>query len=147
MKTTYSLNRLLVILASAGFCFLTIDNLIEHFPVLVKEPLSFIPVGFGIIALFFGIAASVSWKNAWIHRFQIILLAAFVISAAGLYFHIVESDDEEAVVSGQVTQEREVPRPPLAPLSFGAVASVGLLGTLRRWPAEIQAPVSSDQPS
>ena len=136
MFARYSLNRLLVLLATAGYLFLTADTVIEHWPVFSREPMSFVPVGFGGIAFLAGIWTILRWDETWIQRLHVIFFAAFVISGLGMYLHI-ENDDDPGSSSAARLDEREKPKPLLAPLAFGAVAVVGLLGTSRRWPAEV----------
>ncbi len=136
MIARITLNRLLVVTATAGFAFLTADSLIEHWPVLSKEPMSFIPALFSVLVVVIGCITVMRWTEPWIQRLQIILYAAFIIVALGVYFH-VEEDDDENTQAGTVRAEKEQPRPLLAPAAFGAVAVVGLLGTARKWHAEV----------
>ena len=138
MMKSYSLNRLLVLFATLGFLFLMIDSTIEHWGILKQELMAFIPILFSALGLVMGGITVLNWKEQWIHRFHIFLLAAIVVAGAGLYFHIWEDEDEEQMTDEQREHEKkEKEKPLLAPLSFAGLAAVGLLGTARKWHAEV----------
>jgi hypothetical protein len=138
MFKNYSLNRLLTLFATAGFLFLMTDSIIEHWSVFSQEIMCFIPVVFSAIGLVAGIVTVRQWKDQWIRRFHVLLMATFVISAAGLYFHIMEEeDDEQLTVEQREHEKNEKEKPLLAPLSFAGLAAMGLLGTTRKWQAEV----------
>jgi hypothetical protein len=138
MFKNYSLNRLLALVVTVGFAFLTADTTIEHWSILKKDIPSFIPIIFSAIAFIIGVFTVVKWNKKWIRSFQIILLISFAVAIGGVYFHVAE-DDDEAEEHGQVVQQKEgKDKPPLAPLSFGGLAVVGLLGTARKWHGEVE---------
>jgi hypothetical protein len=138
MFKNYSLNRLLVLFTTTGFLFLVADSIIEHWSAFSQEIMCFIPVVFSAIGLVVGILTVREWKEPWIRRFHLLLLATFVVSAAGLYFHIMEEEDDEQLTAEQREHEKtEEEKPLLAPLSFAGLAAVGLLGTSRKWQADI----------
>jgi hypothetical protein len=93
MFKEYSLNRLLALFTTAGFLFLLTDSIIEHWSAFSQEIMCFIPVVFSAFGLIIGILAVRQWNGQWIRRFHVLLLATFVISAAGLYFHIEEEEE------------------------------------------------------
>ena len=138
MFKNYTLNRLLVLVAAVSFAFLLADTIIEHRDILSKELLAYIPVVFSLIGMLVGIGAVTQWNARWIRWFQIFLFASFIVAAAGVYLHIGDDDDREKQTT-QVTaqQEKEKDKPLLAPLAFGGIAVVGLLGTSRKWHAEV----------
>ncbi len=137
MLKSYSLNRLLVLLTTLGFFFLMIDSIIEHWPVIMEELMTLVPILFSALGLILGAVTVMRWKDPWIRRLQIFLLAGFVVAAGGLYFHIWEDEDEETMTAEERAHEmKEKDKPPLAPLSFAGLATVGLLGTARKWQAE-----------
>ena len=134
----YTLNRLLVLLTTAGFLFLTVDSTIEHWAILRQEIMAFIPIVFSALALAAGIVTVVKWKDAWIRRFHVVLLASIVVAGTGMYFHIVEEEDDVQLTAEQREHEKkEKDKPLLAPLAFAGLAAVGLLGTSRKWQAEV----------
>ncbi|HUL44517.1 MAG TPA: hypothetical protein VLY03_09185 [Bacteroidota bacterium] len=134
----YSLNRLLVLTASAGFGFLLLDTTIEHWSILTKDVIACVPLAFCLIATIVGILTFILWKEKWIRALQILLLASFLVAGTGVYFHIHEDDDEKVTTETQAaTKEKEKDKPLLAPLAFGGVAVVGLMGTARKWKSEV----------
>lgn len=138
MLKTYSLNRLLALFTAAGFLFLLTDSIIEHWSAFSQEIMCFVPVVFSAIGLVVAIRAVWQWKDPWIRRFHVLLLATFVISPAGLYFHIIEEEDDEQLTAEQREHEKnEKEKPLLAPLSFAGLAAFGLLGTARKRQAEV----------
>jgi hypothetical protein len=137
MLKNYSLNRMLVLVATAGFAFLLADNIIEHWSVFKEEVSSFIPVVFSAIGLIIGLVTVLKWKEKFIKVFQIVLLASIVVALAGMYFHIKEDDDEDQPKEQVVTPKEEKDKPVLAPLAYAGLAIVGLLGTSRKWHAEV----------
>jgi hypothetical protein len=138
MFKNYSLNRLLVLFTTIGFLFLMVDSIIEHWSAFSQEIMCFIPVAFGAIGLVVGTLTVRQWKDQWIRRFHILLFTTFVVSAAGLYFHIIEEEDDEQLTAEQREHEKtEKEKPLLAPLTFAGLAAVGLIGTSRKWQAEV----------
>jgi len=138
MFKNYSLNRLLALFTTAGFLFLMADSIIEHWSAFSQEIMCFIPVVFSAIGVVMGIMVVRQWKQVWIRRFHVLLLATFAVSAAGLYFHIMEEEDDEQLTAEQREHEKtEKEKPLLAPLTFAGLAAVGLIGTSRKWQAEV----------
>jgi glucan phosphoethanolaminetransferase (alkaline phosphatase superfamily) len=139
MLKNFSLNRLLVFVVVLSFAFLMIDSFLEHKSVLTKEFMSFIPIVFSFIGLIIALIAALVWKERWIRLLHVFLMTGFLIAVAGVYFHVIEDDDEEKVVTTESREpaQEEKEKPPLAPLAFGGVALIGLLGTSRKWHAEV----------
>lgn len=138
MFTQYSLNRILVFVVAAGFAFLLADTTIEHWSVLQQEYTAFIPVVFSVVALVIAAGAFLKWTTAWIRALRVFLFASCIVAAAGLYFHIAEEEDDENLTQEQqLHEEKEKDKPLLAPLTFGGLGIVGLLGTERKWHAEV----------
>ena len=135
MLKNYSINRLLILLVGIGFAFLTVDSLLEHRDILMKEPMSFVPVVFSAFGAIVGILTTLAWNDQWIRTFQKFLLVSFLVAALGLYFHIKEDDDKET--STQKTEQEQREKPLIAPLAFAGIAVFGLVGTKRKWPAEV----------
>ncbi len=135
MLKNYSINRLLVLLVGSGYAVLTIDSIFEHWAILTKESWAFVPVVFSGIGTIIGLLAGILWRAKWIGAFQILLLTSFFVAAAGLYFHILEDEFEDK--NAQNTEQEEKEKPPLAPLAFAGIAAFGLVGTVRKWQAEI----------
>lgn len=92
-----------------------------------------------IVAILFGIIALINWKDRFLKIFHILLLASFLVASGGIYFHLKEEDDEISLtIEEQLYKENEKDKPILAPLTFGGLALVGLLGTSRKWKAEVK---------
>jgi hypothetical protein len=138
MLKNYSLNRLLTLVVTAGFAFLTADNTIEHWSILKEDLPSFIPIIFSFVAFIIGVFTVVKWNRSWIRSFQIILIASCVVALAGIYYHVVEGEDEEDQQEKVVQPTEKKDKPPLAPLAYGGLAVVGLLGTARKWHGEVE---------
>lgn len=140
MFKQFTLNRLLVLTATAGFAFLLADTIIEHFDIFNKEIMSFIPPVFSLIGLIAGLITVYKWKPGLIHFMHILFFVSFIVAAAGFYYHIEEDDEDEKItLQQQNNEENEKDKPLLAPFAFGGVALVGLLGTYRKWNAEIKS--------
>lgn len=137
MFKNYSLNRLLVLLTTVGFLFLVIDSLIEHWTILIQDWPAFIPVLFSALGVVAGVITIRSWNDRWIRRMHLLLYATMVVACLGLYYHIIEEEDDEQLTAEQREHEaKERNKPLLAPLSFAGLAAMGLLGTSRKWQAE-----------
>lgn len=134
----YSLNRLLVILTTLGFLFLMVDSTLEHWAVLRQEFMCYVPIVFSALGLGVGIVTVLNWKDKWIRRFHALLLASVIVAGTGVYFHVLEEEDDEQLTLEQREHEKkEKEKPLLAPLAFAGLATVGLLGTSRKWKAEV----------
>jgi hypothetical protein len=129
----FSLNRLIVVFVAGGFFFLIADSILEHWNILEQELWAYIPIVFSLLGFVISAIAVILWKERVIRFLQITLFVAFIISAAGLYFHIIEEDDEEITTEQLEHEQKEKDKPLLAPLSFGGLAMIGLLGTSRKW--------------
>ncbi len=138
MFKNFTLNRILVFTASAGFAFLLADTIIEHLDIFNKEIMAFVPPVFSVIGLIAGLITVYKWKPGVIRFMHILFFVSFIVAAAGFYYHIEEDDDEENITTEQqINEEKEADKPLLAPLAFGGIAVVGLLGTYSKWNAEV----------
>ena len=133
-----TLNRILVAVAVAGFVFLFADSIIEHWDILKKEPMSLVPVITSVIGILITLVTFIAWKNRWIKILQTFLFVVLCVGAAGVYFHISDSDEDEKTEAVKEPKHEEKEKPLLAPLAFAGVAVVGLLGTARKWEAEVK---------
>lgn len=139
MFKNYTLNRMLVLIATCGFGFLFADTIIEHLDIFKQEILAYVPVIFSFIGLVIGIVAVYKWKQSFIKLIQYFFLLSFLLAGWGFYLHVAEESEEELKsVEVQQHEANEKEKPILAPLSFGGIAVVGLLGTSRKWKAEVQ---------
>ena len=139
MLKQYSLNRLLVLVAAIGFAFLLADTTIEHWPIFKQELMAFIPLIFSIAGMVLGALTVTIWKEKLIHWFQILLFVSIVVGAAGVYFHMEPFEEETNLTAEEIEHEaNEKDKPLLAPLSFAGLAVIGLLGTMRKWEAEVK---------
>ncbi len=135
MFKTFSINRLIALLVGAGFLFLTIECIVEHRDILIKEPTSLIPIAFSALGFIISALAVWQWKESRIRLLHLTLFATFLVAGAGVYFHVGEDKDEEQ--TEQNSKEKEKDKPLMAPLAFAGLAAFGLLGTSRKWPAEV----------
>jgi uncharacterized membrane protein YfcA len=137
MIKKYSLNRLLVLITTIGFAFLLLDTTMEHWSTFEVEIMVFIPLVFSMIGIVLGIILVITWKEKLLRWFQILLFASFIVAGAGLYFHI-EEEEINLTAEERQHEENEKDKPLLAPLSFAGLAVIGLLGTMRKWEAEVK---------
>jgi len=134
-----TLNKLLVLVTSIGFSFLLLDTTIEHWKTFKQEIMTFIPLIFSLVGLLLGIIVVISWKEKLIYWFQIMLFVSIIVSVAGIYFHIEPFEEETNMTAEEIEHEaNEKDKPLLAPLSFTGIAVIGLLGTMRKWQAEVK---------
>jgi hypothetical protein len=139
MFKEFTLNRLLVLITTIGFAFLLADTTIEHWPIFNQELMAFIPLIFSIVGILLGIFTMVKWKEKLIYWFQVLLLVSTIVGAAGLYFHIEPFEEETNLTADEIEHEaNEKEKPLFAPLSFAGLAVIGLLGTMRKWEAEVK---------
>ncbi len=137
MFMKYTLNRLLVLTASAGFAFLLADTIIEHLGTFNQEIMTYIPPIFSLIGVIIGLIAVYKWKSGIIRVMHMFLFLSFIVAAAGFYLHVAEEkDDDNLTMEQRLHEENEKDKPLLAPLAFGGVAVVGLLGTSRKLESE-----------
>jgi hypothetical protein len=137
MLKDFSLNRMLVLFTAIGFFFFTIDSLLEHWEILGQDLPAIIPVAFSAFGAIIAGIAAFRWTAQWQRWLQLLFVASFLVSAAGLYFHVAEEDEEElGSAEKREHEEKEKDKPLLAPLSFAGLAALGLLGTSKRWRAE-----------
>ena len=142
MLRHYSLNRMVVLCVTAGFAFLLADTFLEHRDILSREAWGYIPVIFSALALVVGIVTVARWKDSVIRLMHFVLIASVAVGLVGTYFHLREEDDDEDKKPSATQQkggdeEKEKEKSPLAPLSFAGLAAIGLLGTSRKWTAEV----------
>ena len=135
----YSLNRLLALIAATGFAFLFADTLLEHWDILRQEPMAWISVIFSAVGCGVGAIAVLRWTDRSVRLLHLTLLASLLVGIAGFYFHIGGDEDaERRTAAGQEHESNEKPKPLLAPFAFDGLAVIGLLGTARKWPAEVK---------
>ncbi len=138
MLKNYSLNRLLALLTTLGFLFLMVDSILEHWSIFTQDLPAFIPLVISAAGLVIGMIAVREWEEKWIRRFHVFLFVSVLAGGTGMYFHTAEEEDgERLTVEQREHEEKEKEKPLLAPLSFAGLAAVGLLGTSRKWPAEV----------
>ena len=138
MVRTLSINRLIVIACAAGFLFLAVDTLLEHIESFGPEPLSWVPVAFSVLGFAVVAVAALRWGERWVRLAHWCFLLALAVGALGLVLHVAdrfESEEELVAEHGAAAKEHKPP-PVLPPLSFCGLGVIGLIGTLRRWPAE-----------
>jgi glucan phosphoethanolaminetransferase (alkaline phosphatase superfamily) len=130
---------MLVLVATCGFGFLFADTIIEHFAIFKQEILVYVPIVFSFIGLVIGIITVYNWKKSSLKPMQYFFFISFLVAGWGFYLHIVEESEEELQsIEAQQHEANEKEKPILAPLSFGGIAVIGLLGTSRKWKAEVE---------
>jgi hypothetical protein len=138
MLKKYSLNRLLVLFTTVGFAFLLLDTTIEHWDLLKEEIMVYIPLVFSLIGLVISSIAFFVWKDKIIRYLQIFLFISFLVAGTGVYFHVTEEEDEiNLTIEEREHEEKEKDKPLMAPIAFAGLAVVSLLGTMRKWDAEV----------
>lgn len=139
MFNKFSLNRLIVLITTLGFTFLLLDTTIEHWSMFNQELMVFIPLLFCVVVIVLGVFTIKLWKEKLIRWFQILFFASIIVGVAGLYFHIELFEEETNLSAEEIEHEaNEKDKPLLAPLSFAGIAVIGLLGTMRKWEAEVK---------
>jgi glucan phosphoethanolaminetransferase (alkaline phosphatase superfamily) len=139
MLKQFSLNKLLILVTTFGFTFLLLDTIIEHWPIFEQELIAFVPLVFSFAGIVLGVFTVVMWKEKLIYWFQILLVISILVGVAGLYFHVEPFEEETNLTAEEIEHEaNEKEKPLLAPLSFAGIAVIGLLGTLRKWEAEVK---------
>ena len=139
MFKQYTLNKLLVLATTFGFAFLLLDTTIEHWKTFEQEIMTFVALISSFAGLVLGIAVVLTWKENLIRRFQIFLFISIIVGVGGLYFHIEPFEEETNLTTEEIEHEaNEKEKPILAPLSFAGLAVFGLLGTIRKWEAEVK---------
>jgi hypothetical protein len=138
MLKDYSLNRILVLLVTVGFVFLTVDSTIEHWDILLKDAVSWIPLIFGIAGAVAGFVTVMSWEEKWIRTFHITLIVSILVGGTGFFFHVREDEDELKEGTRTEQEQKEKDKPLLAPFAFAGLAAFGLAGTARKWQSEIK---------
>jgi hypothetical protein len=136
MFKNYSLNRLLVLTATAGFAFLLADTVIEHWSILKEDIPSYIPIVFSVVAFLVSLMTFMRWSDNWLRLFRVTLFASMVIAVAGVYFHVAKDDDEDEGKQQVVQPKDDKDKPLLAPFAFGGMAIIGLLGASKSLRAE-----------
>jgi hypothetical protein len=156
----FTINRIIVFLVAGGFGFLFIETLMEHTGILEAHPQVYIPIIFSAIGFALAVATAVIWKEPLIKILHVYLFASLLVSFGGLYFHNEDRLEGEEPRSGELSAgvnaetryrqkngEAELhikPRgrkklpPMLAPLAFAGLTTMGLVGTLRKWGAEVR---------
>lgn len=148
-----SLNRLIAFLVAGGFLFLFVETRIEHHDVLTEEFIAYVPILFSIIGFVLALFAAFQWQEKWIRVLHVYMFLALVTGLGGIFFHnqdrifgeekttatAQQIEAEEVEEAGEPEEEEESEPPLLAPLAFTGLGIVGLLGTYRRWRAELIA--------
>jgi hypothetical protein len=140
MMSKFSINRLIALFVASGFFFLAVDSTLEHWEIFKEEWFAFVPVLYSVLGMGVGVAAVVKWDESWIRKLHLYLTVSFVVGVAGLYFHsesLFENEDEMNAEERE-HEEKEKPAPILAPLAFAGLGAVGMIGTSRKWPAELK---------
>jgi hypothetical protein len=127
---TWTLNKVLVLVLSAGFALLVVDLRYEHVGAVRHYWQAWIPIVYSGVMVVLGAAGLAGWERGGRQALLIAFANAFLVGGLGFWLH-----NNGDVVSGVLTvlsawtaplHHEDVP-PPLAPLSF---AGLGLLGTL-----------------
>jgi hypothetical protein len=146
-----TLNRLLCAFLASGLLFLLVEVWIEHYEKLREEPFTWIPLVAGLIGLPLCTVTAWRWSPALIRATQAFCLALLLVGVGGVFFHNEErfegveigltdrawADGDDEGRGGIRGERGEKEPPPLAPFSFAGMGVLGLLATLRRWPAEV----------
>lgn len=148
---SFSINRLIAFLVAGGFLFLLIETRIEHDEVLGEKLAAYVPLVFSAIGFVLALLAALKWQEKWIRILHVYLFFALAVGLGGIYFHnedrlqgkngvaseVKEESEESEENEKRKESEAEKTPPILAPIAFAGLGAVGLLGTYRRWNAEV----------
>ncbi|MBF8248844.1 MAG: hypothetical protein HW374_1644 [Bacteroidetes bacterium] len=143
---SFSINRFIAFLVAGGFFFLLIETRIEHDGVLGEKLAAYVPIAFSIIGFVVALLAALKWQEKYIRVLHLYLFFALAVGFGGMYFHnedrLGEKEDTSSEMKDDDSKEgdkkaEEKTPPILAPFAFAGLGAVGLLGTYRRWKAEV----------
>lgn len=141
-----SMNRLIAFLVAGGFLFLFIETRIEHHDVLSEKLIAYAPIVFSALGFIIASLAAFKWQEKWIRVLHIYLFLALAVGLGGMYFHNEDRLKGKADTSSEIKDDdmqedeknvEETTPPILAPVAFTGLGVVGLLGTYRRWKADV----------
>ncbi len=138
-----SINRMIAFLVAGGFLFLAIETRIEHHEVLGEKLAAYVPIIFSVLGFLIASLAALKWQQKWIRVLHIYLFFALAVGLGGMYFHNEDRLEGKGDKASEVKEdedketEKEKTPPILTPIAFAGLGVVGLLGTSRRWNAEV----------
>ncbi len=143
---SWSLNRLLVLILTAGFALLVVDLRSEHVDVVRRHWTAWIPIVYSGVMVAVCAAGLAAWERSGRPMLLAAFASAFVVGGLGFWFH-----NHGHLISAVITVldawvlplHHEKGPPQLAPLSFAGLGLLGVLACLRRF----QPPQTAAQPA
>lgn len=144
--SSLSINRLIACIVAGGFIFLFIETRIEHQEVMNDKLTAWIPMIVSAVGVLLASLTAFQWKPKLIRILHIYLILTMLVGLGGMFFHNEDrfegKHQEETELRNEESHEHNAQKhedypPILAPFAFVGLGVVGLLGTSRRWNAEV----------
>ena len=144
--SSFSINRLIAYIVAGGFIFLLIETRIEHHEVMNEKLVACVPMIVSAVGVLLASLAAFLWKPKLIRVLHFYLILTMLVGLGGMFFHNEDrfeaKHQEETELRDDASHEHDAQQheehpPMLAPFAFVGLGVVGLLGTSRRWNAEV----------
>ncbi len=150
-RNSWTLNKVLVLLLTAGFLALVVDLRSEHVDVVRHHWTAWIPVVYSGIMVVLGALGLATWARGGRQMLTVAFAAGFVVGALGFWFHndghLISAVSTVLAAWVRPLHHEDVP-PQLAPLAFLAMGLLGMLACARRFqPSAAQETFRSTEPT
>jgi len=150
-RNYWTLNKILVLLLTAGFLTLVVDLRSEHVDVVRHHWTAWIPIVYSGIMVVLGALGLAFWGRGGRQMLTVAFSAGFVVGVLGFWFHngghLILAVSTVLSAWTQRLHHEDVP-PQLAPLAFLAMGLLGMLACARRFqPLTAQEPLRPAEPA